>query len=162
MFNPSTILLYPVLQLALFERSIMQQNTVFTPEALRLIGAALALHQVERTAASITSIPSTGRFVVIGTPAEVARLMEVGSAFANKGGEPDWKAYAAAEASAAGAGSEPAVVACEDCDGCGHDGDFQWQGHFQPPEPGMCNSCGGSGKALAGAEHDHSEGGHHD
>lgn len=55
-------------------------NTGFSPESLRLIGAALALQHVERTAASITPIPSTGRFVVIGTPAEVARLLEIGPA----------------------------------------------------------------------------------
>lgn len=55
-------------------------NLRFSPESLRLIGAALALQQVNRTAASITPIPSTGRFVVIGTPAEVAQLLELAPA----------------------------------------------------------------------------------
>jgi len=52
-------------------------NTGFSPESLRLVGAALALQHASSTAASMTPIPSTGRFVVIGTPAEVARLLEV-------------------------------------------------------------------------------------
>jgi len=57
-------------------------NTGFSPESLRLIGAALALHHVEGISASITPIPSTGRFVAIGTPAEVARLLEIAPASA--------------------------------------------------------------------------------
>ena len=57
-----------------------QNNTGFSPESLRLIGAALALQQATTTAASMTPIPSTGSFVMIGTPAEVARLLEVAPA----------------------------------------------------------------------------------
>ena len=53
-----------------------QKHTGFSPQSLRLIGAALALQHVTATAASMTPLPSTGRFVVIGTPAEVARLLE--------------------------------------------------------------------------------------
>lgn len=57
-----------------------QANNGFTPEALRLIGAALALRQVEGIAASITPLPGTGRFITIGTPAEVVRLLEIAPA----------------------------------------------------------------------------------
>lgn len=54
-----------------------QTNNGFTPEALRLIGAALALQQATSTAANIVPLPGTGRFVAIGTAGEVARLLEV-------------------------------------------------------------------------------------
>lgn len=55
-------------------------KTGFTLHDLRLIGAALAMHQVERVEASITPLPGTGRFIVVGTPAEVARLLEIAPA----------------------------------------------------------------------------------
>lgn len=41
----------------------------------------------------------------------------------------------------------PPVEACEDCDGRGHDGEPVWQGYFQPPEPSVCGTCGGTGRA---------------
>lgn len=75
----------------------MEQNkTGFSTESLRLIGAALALQQATRTAANIVPLPGTA-LVVIGTPAEVARLLDLGPAFANDGRKPDWSTYAAAE-----------------------------------------------------------------
>lgn len=52
-------------------------KTGFTFHDLRLIGAALAVHKVEQVAASITPMPGTGRFIVVGTPAEIERLLEV-------------------------------------------------------------------------------------
>ena len=62
-----------------------------------------------------------------------------------------WQARAALASPAVSQQATPEAPAdrmkCDDCDGRGHDGDFQWQGHFQPPEPGICNSCGGSGWA---------------
>jgi len=55
-------------------------NTGFTQESLRLLGAALALQQATSTAANLIPIPNTGRFITIGTPAEVARLLEIAPA----------------------------------------------------------------------------------
>lgn len=78
-----------------------QTNNSFSLESLRLIGAALALQQATAIPANIVPLPGTGRFVVIGTPAEVARLMEIGVAFTSDGREPEWAAYAAAEAAPA-------------------------------------------------------------
>jgi hypothetical protein len=56
-------------------------NTGFSLESLRLIGAALALQRATATAANIVPLPGTGRFVVIGTPAEVEKLMEAAPIF---------------------------------------------------------------------------------
>lgn len=40
-------------------------------------------------------------------------------------------------------------VSCEDCNGTGHTDDY-WPGsYFQPPEPVMCSTCGGSGRLHA-------------
>jgi hypothetical protein len=35
---------------------------------------------------------------------------------------------------------------CEDCDGRGGDGEWHYQGEFQPPEQEPCSSCNGSGR----------------
>lgn len=64
-------------------------NAGFSPESLRLIGPALALQQVTATAAKIVPLPSTGRLVVIGTPADVARLMEIAPVASACGAWPD-------------------------------------------------------------------------
>lgn len=41
-----------------------------------------------------------------------------------------------------------ARIKCEDCDGAGRVGDEIPMGEFQPPEPDLCQSCGGSGWAF--------------
>jgi hypothetical protein len=113
-------------------------NDINDPITLRLIATALELHQAQGIAASITPLPGIGKYITIGTPAEVARLLELGPAFANGGAEPDWEAYAM---------SERAVCT--------------------PPPPGWycTRERGHEGPCAAHpavGEHDHSEGGHHD
>lgn len=58
-----------------------------------------------------------------------------------------WRIWRTALTRQTALGAPTERMKCDDCDGRGHDGDYQWQGHFQPPEPGVCNSCGGSGWA---------------
>lgn len=66
----------------------MDNNTDILHEAkkLRLLAAALELQHLTSTAANVVPIPGTERFVAIGTPAEVARLL-AGSAAERPSGD---------------------------------------------------------------------------
>jgi len=115
-----------------------QQNINFTPETLRLLGAALALQQHTSTAANLIPIPNTGRFIAIGTPAEVARLLEIAPA-------PD----------SIGLGPRISAVIMSAVTRETPDDVFD----------ALTAACGRVRLLLAqqaGTAHDHSEGGHHD
>lgn len=95
----------------------MDKNTDILHEAkrLRLLAAVLELQHYTSTASNIVPIPGGDRVIAIGTPAQVRALLGAASseiansehaingselAFVNDGREPDWNAYAAAEACA--------------------------------------------------------------
>lgn len=126
-------------------------NTGFSLESLRLIGAALALQQTTRTAANIVPLPGTGRFVVIGTPAEVARLMEIAPA-------PTVRPLITREDHAAALTDVQQLIARDPKPGTPEGNRLAAlavlieafeEKHFPLPAP-------------VDVEHDHSEGGHHD
>lgn len=60
----------------------MNQNTDILHEAkrLRLLAAALELQHYTSTAANLVRIPGGERVIVVGTPAQVARLLEAAPA----------------------------------------------------------------------------------
>jgi hypothetical protein len=86
------------------------------------------------------ALPSTGPVIVIGTQAEVTRLLELelDPAFTNDGVKSGWKAYASAER-----------AVCT----------MLRPGWYCARERGHDGPCAAH---PAAAEHDHSKGGHHD
>lgn len=52
-------------------------NDINSPTTLQLIAAAIQHMKAESVAASITPLPGIGKYVTVGTPAEVARLLEI-------------------------------------------------------------------------------------
>lgn len=92
--------------------------------------------------------------VVLDFAADIEK--EVASRCRAQGGNTSHKTTQAATNKAAEEGGLPALPKqpeelkahwlCEDCGGRGHDGEIQWQGHFQPPEPTMCGTCQGAGR----------------
>ena len=91
-----------------------QTNNGFSPEALRLIGAALALQQATSTAANIVPLPGTDRFVAIGTAGEVARLLEIAPA---------------RQVGCGGTGDFVGSMPCPGCDACLVEHDLSEGGH---------------------------------
>lgn len=65
----------------------MSTNTDILHEAkrLRLLAAALELQHYTSTAANVVPIPGGERVIAIGTPAQVARLLEIAPAVATEG-----------------------------------------------------------------------------
>jgi hypothetical protein len=64
----------------------MESNIDILHEAkrLRLLAAALELQHYTSTAANLVRIPDGDRVIVVGTPAQVARLLEIGNVVAGQ------------------------------------------------------------------------------
>lgn len=64
---------------------------------MRLIADAVELQHYSSAAANLVRIPGTDRVIAIGTPADIALLLDLGPGFSNNSAEPDWEVYATAE-----------------------------------------------------------------
>lgn len=75
-------------------------NKIDPCDALRvnLIAAAVGLQQCTKTEGTEVRIPGTGKRILIGTDAYLAKVAAPATMFPNDGREPDWAGYAAAEA----------------------------------------------------------------